>query len=261
MLYMLCKQIPGKLNVLYIYFTISLQISLFFDIVQVSISLGGIRMNACVLCPLFQNLSSDDFSLALRFFDAQEAVYPRGSFLHLPNEPLRRFGLVLSGAVQVSMPDIHGNSMVLNCVTAGQTFGEALCYLQKDAPLVMEALRDTSLFWLRCDNLLHAQESGFSPALCNELQRRFTSMLAERALRMNDRIQILSRMSIREKLRAFFTECARDAGGLCFDVPFDRAGMAAYLGVDRSALSRALACMQADGEISYKRNHFSLKKA
>ena len=84
-------------------------------------------------------------------------------------------------------------------------------------------------------------------------------MLAERTLKMNDRIQILSRMSIREKLRAFFTECARDAGSGRFTVPFDRAGMAAYLGVDRSALSRELSRMQHDGEIMYHKKEFILK--
>lgn len=218
-------------------------------------------MNACLLCPLFQGLSQEQISLALRFFDAQESAYPRGSLLYQPGRPLRRFGLVLSGAVQVSMTDINGQTMVLNCVTGGQTFGEALCYLKKEAPLVMEALQDTRILWLCCDNLLHVQDHHFPPALCSELQRRFTAMLAERTLRMNDRIQILSRMSIREKLRAFFTECARDSGSGSFVIPFDRAGLAAYLGVDRSALSRELSHMQSDGEISYKRNHFVLKNA
>ena len=83
-------------------------------------------------------------------------------------------------------------------------------------------------------------------------------MLARRTLRMNDRIQILSRGSIREKLNAFFTECARDAGSPSFDIPFDRAGMAAYLGVDRSALSRELSRMRQEGLITYQKNHFVL---
>ena len=83
-------------------------------------------------------------------------------------------------------------------------------------------------------------------------------MLARRTLQMNDRIQILSRAGIREKLMAFFTECARDAGSSAFDIPFDRAGMAAYLGVDRSALSSMLSQLQAQGVLRYRKNHFEL---
>lgn len=209
--------------------------------------------------PLFAGLSEEERAEALRFFDAQEAVYPRGSCLNRFSGAFLRFGLVMSGTVQVSMDDINGRQMVLNCVGAGQTFGEALCYLEKDAPLTLTALSDVRVLWLRCDHLRRPPQGMFSPALQSELQRRFTAMLAERTLKMNDRIQILSRMSIREKLRAFFTECARDAGSGRFTVPFDRAGMAAYLGVDRSALSRELSRMQHDGEIMYHKKEFILK--
>ena len=211
--------------------------------------------------PLFRDLSSEEYALALRFFDAQEITYPRGSVIKSAVDRLTRFALVLSGSVQVSMEDIDGRALVLNCVQSGQTFGEALCYLKKEAPLTFLALSDVTLLWLRCDNLDTAHPTGIPENLQIKLQRRFTAMLAERTLRMNDRIQILSRMSIREKLRAFFTECARDSGSGSFVIPFDRAGLAAYLGVDRSALSRELSHMQSDGEISYKRNHFVLKNA
>ena len=107
---------------------------------------------------------------------------------------------------------------------------------------------------LRCESLRRPPQTELEALL----QQRFTAMLARRTLQMNDRIQILSRAGIREKLMAFFTECARDAGSSAFDIPFDRAGMAAYLGVDRSALSRMLSQLQAQGVLRYRKNHFEL---
>ncbi|MBR6786509.1 MAG: Crp/Fnr family transcriptional regulator [Clostridia bacterium] len=208
--------------------------------------------------PLFHDLSSEEMAQALRFFDAQEISYPRGTVIKSAMDRLTRFALVLSGSVQVSMDDINGRQLVLNCVQSGQTFGEALCFLQKEAPLTFLALSDVTLLWLRCDNLYHAQPCSISADLCSKMHRRFTAMLAERTLSMNDRIQILSRSGIREKLRAFFAECARDAGSNRFAVPFDRAGMAAYLNVDRSALSRELSMMQKRGEIRFHKNTFEL---
>ena len=216
-------------------------------------------MSAYTLNPLFRDLDNEELAQALRFFDAQEIAYPRGTVIKSALDRLTRFALVLSGSVQVSMEDIDGRALVLNCVQTGQTFGEALCYLQKDAPLTFLALSDVTLIWLRCDALYDAQPCGVPGALCSKMHRRFTAMLAERTLKMNDRIQILSRSGIREKLRAFFAECARDAASPCFTVPFDRAGMAAYLGVDRSALSRELSQMQKNGEISFHKNTFQLK--
>ena len=215
-------------------------------------------MAAGVQNPLLSDLSPEEFSLALRFFDAREVSYPRGTVIQSAIDPVNRFGLVLKGSVQVSMDDAAGRQMVLNCVRDGQSFGEALCYLQKDAPLTFTALTDVQLLWLRCDRL-HAPQDSFPSALREKLLSRFTAMLAQRTLHMNDRIQILSRSGIREKLRAFFAECARDAGGPVFTVPFDREGMAAYLAVDRSALSRELSRMQKEGEIAFRKNKFTLR--
>ena len=190
---------------------------------------------------LFRDLSPSQTREALQFFAAQEKEYARGEVLKSAPAPLTAFGLVLTGHIDVTMEDIDGREMLLAHVTAGQTFGEALCYLHENAPITITARTDCRVLWLRCD-ALHA------PA---------ASPLA-RTLQMNDRIQTLSRTSMREKLTAFFTECARDAGGPRFTIPFDRAGMAAYLGVDRSALSRELSAMQKAGLIAFRKNQFTL---
>ena len=203
---------------------------------------------------LFQGLSAAQTEEALRLFRAQEKSYGRGELLKTATDPLPAFGLVLAGHVAVTMEDIDGREMLLANVTPGQTFGESLCYLRENAPITILARADSRVLWLRCDALRAPADSP----LARELQARFTAMLARRTLRMNDRIQILSRTGLREKLTALFTECARDAGGPRFTLPFDRAGMAAYLGVDRSALSRELSRMRREGLIDFHKDAFLL---
>lgn len=205
-------------------------------------------------CALFQGLSVQETREALALLSGQEKSYVRGEVVKGALSPLRAFGLVLSGQLHVTMQDIDGREMLFTPVEPGSTFGEALCYLRESAPLIITAQTDSRVLWLRCDALRGAAQSP----LQFQLQARFTAMLARRTLRMNDRIQILSRGSLREKLNAFFAECARDAGGPVFDLPFDRAGMAAYLGADRSALSRELSHMAREGVVRYRKNHFEL---
>ena len=43
-----------------------------------------------------------------------------------------------------------------------------------------------------------------------------------------------------------------------FDIPFDRAQMADYLNVERTALSKELSKMKEDGLIDYRKRHFRL---
>mgnify|MGYP002736651878 FL=1 len=82
-------------------------------------------------------------------------------------------------------------------------------------------------------------------------------MLTLKTLSMNDRIQILSKPTIRQKLMTLFSQYAAREGHM-FNLPFDRSDMAVYLGVNRSALSRELSLMKKEGIIDFYKNSFSL---
>ena len=95
---------------------------------------------------LFSGFSQEDFSYALDFFGARAARYEKGEFLHRVGSRLSRFGLVLSGRVQVHMDDFEGNLLIMANVTPGKTFGESLCFLEREEEqqLVREALESLS---------------------------------------------------------------------------------------------------------------------
>lgn len=209
-------------------------------------------------CILFAGLSPEETAYALDFFSASEKKYQKGEILNVISAPLARFGLVLAGTIQVYMHDLDGNNMILANVEAGGTFGESLCFLRRDAPISICSVTDSAVLWMNTDRIRHpAADFGERELL---LANRFTAMLADRTLSMNDRIQILCRASIREKLMTFFSQYISRTGKTAFTIPFDRDNMAAYLGVNRSALSRELSKMQAEGILSFRKNHFTIQR-
>jgi CRP-like cAMP-binding protein len=215
----------------------------------------GAELAALQNSRLFSGLSGEALSSALAFFGASLAAYPRGGFAARAGEPLPFFGLVLSGTVEVSMLELSGEQTILASVGPGETFGEALCFLEiPEIPVYIRAAEDARLLRLRCEKV---RECACSQEACL-LKNRFIGMMADRTLRMNSRIQILSKKSLREKLTLFFTDCANQSGGCEFTVPFDRSGMAAYLGADRSALSRELSRLRSEGRIEYRKNSFKI---
>ena len=208
-------------------------------------------------CRLFSGLSEDEIAYSLRFFQAREETFPRGALIAPPGEPLRFFGLVLSGAVEVSCTDFSGRLMLMASVEAGLTFGESLSYLERTADLTIRAAADCRILWLSPERVrIPAPVSPLETEFC----RRFTSMLAERALAQNDRIQILSKPTLRDKIITFLSQAARRAGSDTLRLSLDREKLAAFLGCERSALSRELSRMQKDGLISYRKNLFILHK-
>lgn len=205
-------------------------------------------------CSLFQGLDEETLNRALAEMEAAFKSYGRGESLNREGDRLPGFGLVLGGTIHVLSYDLEGQPTVMATVSEGETFGESLCYLKLDSVVHIHAVTNARVLWLNTNCFKKEGDK-----LCEELHRRFTAMLAWRALNMNDRIQVLSKLSLREKLNTLFSQYSQKYGNE-FELPFDRERMAAYLGADRSALSRELSRMKQDGLIDYKKNRFVIIK-
>lgn len=208
--------------------------------------------------PLFRGLDRDRLDRQLQVMKAEKTRSARGEMLLRLGEPIRRFGVVLSGSVQVCVDDIEGSRMIMAEVAPGISFGESLCFLRtKESPVYIFASEDSELLWLSTEALF----SDPGDAFLAELQGRFTAALAAKALTMNNRIQVLSRLSLRGKLTAYFTELAAAQGSSVIRLPMNREDTAAYIGANRSALSRELAKMKAEGLIAYHKNQIRILTA
>lgn len=212
-------------------------------------------MNAVLrLCPLFSDLTDEEIQDTLKFYDAVSKKHLKGEFVLKAGEPVKRFGLLLSGSVHIMMDDLDGQHMIMATVVPGQTFAESLCYQgEKESPVYAQADENSEILWLSAGGLTGELGSGH----CMHC-RRFILMLAKKTLSMNDRIQVLSKPTLREKLMTLLTQYSTREGKN-FNLPFDRNTMAVYLGVNRSALSRELGKMREEGRIDFYKNSFSIR--
>lgn len=64
--------------------------------------------------------------------------------------------------------------------------------------------------------------------------------------------------SIRGRVLSYLNTVSIQARSTEFDIPFDRQQLADYLNVERTALSKELGKMRADGLLRCRRNHFVL---
>lgn len=220
-------------------------------------SLSSAQRQVALSHPLFRSLSEKEFAFALSFFHARLTDYRKGDFLHRMGEPLYAFGLVLSGGAEVYTDDMQGRHMMMAQVSPGETFGESLCYLHiEQPPLYVLAGEDATVLWLSTERLRSLCTKD--DPLAFTLASRFSAALAERALAMNDRIQILSQTTIKERVIAFLSRARCRYGSDTFSIPFTRASLAVYLAVDRAALSRTLSQMKKEGLLDFYRNSFRL---
>lgn len=207
-------------------------------------------------CPLFSNRNKDEVIQSLELLNFKFSSYKKNEYLLQFGDEIESFGLVVFGRIKVMIDDIEGNTAIMAEVTPGKTFGESLCFLKRDnSGIYICAAEDTGVIWLSPKNLF----IGINSNQIKSLERRFVEMLAARTLSMNNRIQILSKLSLREKIITFFTFSKRNAKDKNIDISLSREEMAIYFGTNRSALSRELSNMKKDGLIDYSKNHFIVK--
>ena len=193
----------------------------------------------------------------LQCLDARVKNVPKSDVVLLTGERPRAIGLLLSGDLRIVKEDSDGNRTLIAGVLPGETYAEALCCAGVEkSPVTVLAGEDSEVMLLRYESIL-----GVCPNACGyhtKLIGNMLSILAEKSMYLEERVEVLAIKSIRAKaLRYLESFAPRD--GREFAIPFNREGLADYLGVERSALSHELARMKRDGLIDYNKNRFIVK--
>lgn len=207
--------------------------------------------------PLFEGLDEEELGAVLGCFGAKRTLYRKGQAILCEGDPAEQLGVVLSGAVQVFRMDYFGNRSLMGRLEEGDLFAEAFaCAGVSAMPVSVVALEETQALLIRADRVLHSCSSAcaFHQRMIYNLMR----ILALKNLACNQKIEVTSKRSTREKLMAYLMLQAKQAGASTFAIPFDRQELADYLEVDRSGLSAEIGKLRREGVLKCERNRFTL---
>ena len=80
----------------------------------------------------------------------------------------------------------------------------------------------------------------------------------DKIIKLNTRIELLTKKNIRDKLLSYFDILASKKLNRTFVLPFSLTDLADYLSVDRSAMMRELSHLKEDGIIEKNGNKITL---
>ena len=92
----------------------------------------------------------------------------------------------------------------------------------------------------------------------NQFIKNLFIMLNEIITLKNERIVILTKKTIRDKLLEYFNINSKKNGSKYIYLPFNFSDLANYLGIDRSAMSRELGFLKEEGFITIKGKRITL---
>lgn len=208
--------------------------------------------------PLFYEIEEANIEAMLGCLGAVRRSCRREEFIFHSQDRVEQIGLVLSGRALIIKEDIWGNRMLLGEAKKGMLFGEAYaCSGSKLLEVSVIAEADMEILFLNVRKILQT-----CPSACEfhgKLIKNLLSCVAERNLALMQKIEHMSRKTLREKLMSYLSAEAAKNGKEEFTISFDRQQLAEYLSADRSALSAELGRMRRDGLLEFRKNRFCLK--
>lgn len=210
--------------------------------------------------PLFKGIQAEELSKLLNCLGATVRTYPKDAYILRAGDPVKLVGIVLSGEVCVMKEDFDGNRRIITTVGPKGIFAEALSFAQvADSPMTVQASTQSQVMFV--DFLRISTVCTHACAFHSRLIQNMLLLLAQKNFTLNEKLDILSMRTIRQKISAYLLSQRALQGQEKIRIPYNRAELADYLGVNRSALSRELSQMQKEGLLSFRKNMFELSDA
>ena len=208
---------------------------------------------------LFSNIKIDDIPSLLDLMGAKVIEFQKDESIFREGEPVEFAGIILSGSAELRKEDYHGNRSLLQTLSEGQMFGEALCCTEAETlPVGIYAAENTIILFFDCKGIMG--DRLLSSPYYSTVLKNLLHIIAQKNLVLRAKINLLSKRTTREKLMAYLLSESKKAGKNEFIIPFDRQRLADYLGVERSAMSAEISKLRNDGVITANKNHFSIIK-
>lgn len=208
-------------------------------------------------CPLFDQIEDEDLMAMLGCLGAKVESFDKKYTIFAEGTPAKHIGILLSGSAQIVQVDYYGNRSILNSIVPSEVFAEAFaCAGVNSLPVTVTANEPCEVMLINCEHILHTcgNHCGFHQQLIFNLMKD----LASKAILFQQKIEVTSKRSTREKLMAYLLMHAKKANSSSFDIPFDRQELADFLEVDRSGLSAEISKLRKEGILENNRKHFVL---
>ena len=208
--------------------------------------------------PLFQDISYEDYRSLLTCFQAvQKAFRPDDLIYHFSAPNNDAVGIVERGGAALIRIDEEGASTVMEELGPGGVFGRTLAFASSSGDSMEVVCRTPcDVLFIDYPHMLKRCEHacGHHSVLVQNMLR----LMNDKAQALSQRVDVLSRRSIREKLLCYFRQLSKKAGSNTFVLPFSLSTLADYIATDRSAMMRELKRLREEGIVRSDGRQFTL---
>lgn len=195
--------------------------------------------------PLLEGVSPQEYQAMHACLGVYEQSFRPDDVIYDFGDGRGLLGIVSQGSAVVERIDREGGRAILEHLGPGGVFGEMMMFKAAgDDSVVVRAAAPTRVSFLRSEAVMRRCEHAC--ACHSRMVENLFRLVTEKATSLSERVEVLSRRSIREKLLRYFQLQAAKGHGPSFQLPFSLSALADYISADRSAMMRELKKMREE---------------
>lgn len=207
----------------------------------VKIFLRGEKMT-----PLFLNINPKSKDKLLYTLEAHTFTFPKNTQILNRIKEENIIGFVESGYMQIIRTDYNGNTTIIEELEENSVFGTTLSSLNNSEYEIIT--KEESKVIIIDYNRIIEEENTRLPYF-HQFFKNLLEIASDKINEKNERIEILTKKTIRDKLLEYFRIVSEKKGSRIIYLTLSFSELANYLAVDRSAMSRELKNLKEEGFI------------
>lgn len=209
--------------------------------------------------PLFAGFHMEELGRLAPQLGPAVRDFEAGETLILAGDDHAEIGVVLAGEIEAAKFTRAGEQFTVSRMGAGGVFGDVLSGSHTRSPVTVRAATACRVMLFDCGRLFARPPAD--EGLHWRLLVNLVGVISDKYFALDKRMDLLLVRGLRRRIAAYLLDAGRGQAGGAFTIPFTRAGLAHYLGCERSALSREISAMAAAGLIEVRRSRFRIPDA
>ncbi|WP_346894074.1 Crp/Fnr family transcriptional regulator [Clostridium sp. UBA871] len=202
---------------------------------------------------LFKGIDSENLKKIYEETKYHINKYDKGEVIAHEEEECSTIGLILEGTIELQRIYPSGKYIVLNKLTLGDVFGEAIIFSkQENYPATVIALNQCSILYIDKVDMLEL----FSRE--KRILENFLELLSNKVLMLNSKIKNISFKNIRHRVINYILEAMKLQKNSTIKLKESKESIAAALGIPRPSLSRELINLRDMGYIDFDRSNIKI---
>lgn len=201
------------------------------------------------MASIFDKISVKNKIKLLRLLEANTISYKKDEHILSTMKNDNSIGIIVSGNAQIIRTDHNGIRTIIEDLEEEDIFGTVISSL-KNSEYEIVTREDTTIILIDFVHIINYTDN--SKAYYNQFIKNLLLIVTTKIEEKNERIAILTKKTIRNKLLEYFSIRAKKYGSKFIYLPFNFTDLADYLAIDRSAMSRELKYLKEEGFIEIK---------